>query len=197
MKPFLLVCAEKMDIILQSENPWYIIDPNTNDDELKIPKCADQFIRLLEAIKDRYYSLIQPGHQLQFLNLQRELIDSFRHRLVQLHSSELVSSIQILNAINYIIMVLREWGENVHYLHLHSALVGPNATEINSVFEKSISQLEHWTKQLIRNIATKAVNEVKAKSMSYRRDCWSTMPEQNSKEPFILSPSAGEMFQVL
>jgi len=33
--------------------------------------------------------------------------------------------------------------------------------------------------------------------MSYRRDAWPTMPEQNSREPFILSPSGGEMFQVL
>ncbi|XP_013109700.1 RINT1-like protein [Stomoxys calcitrans] len=190
-------CSEKMDAILQDENPWHLIDPNIYEDELKIPKCADQFIRLLEAIKDRYYSLIQPGHQLQFLSLQLELIDNFRRRLVQLHSSGMVDSIPILNAINYIKMVLSEWGENVHYLHLHTALVGPNAEEINSVFENPVSELEHWTEKLLKNLATKAVNEIKAKSMPYRHDCWTTMPEQNNKEPFILSPSAGEMFQVM
>ncbi|KNC26286.1 RINT1-like protein [Lucilia cuprina] len=190
-------CSEKMDMILQAENPWQLIDPNIYDDELKIPKCADQFIRLLEAIKDRYYSLIQPGHQLQFLTLQMELIDNFRRRLVQLHSSGSVESITILNAINYIKMVLSEWGENVHYLHLHAALVGPNAEEISSVFEHPVEELEHWTQQLLKNLATKAVNEIKAKSMPYRHDCWPSMPEQNSKEPFILSPSAGEMFQVM
>lgn len=193
----LSVCSEKMDMILQAENPWLLIDPNIYDDELKIPKCADQFIRLLEAIKDRYYSLIQPGHQLQFLSLQLELIDNFRRRLVQLHSSGTVESIPILNAINYIKMVLSEWGENVHYLHLHAALVGPSAEEINSVFENPVSELEHWTDKLLKNLATKAVNEIKAKSMSYRHDCWPTMPDQNNKEPFILSPSAGEMFQVM
>ncbi|XP_005176930.1 RINT1-like protein isoform X2 [Musca domestica] len=190
-------CSEKMDMILQAENPWLLIDPNIYDDDLKIPKCADQFIRLLEAIKDRYYSLIQPGHQLQFLSLQLELIDNFRRRLVQLHSSGMVESIPILNAINYIKMVLSEWGENVHYLHLHAALVGPNADEINSVFENPVSELEHWTEKLLKNLATKAVNEIKAKSMPYRHDCWPTMPDQNNKEPFILSPSAGEMFQVM
>lgn len=191
------VCSEKMDMILQAENPWMLIDPNIYDDELKIPKCADQFIRLLEAIKERYYSLIQPGHQLQFLTLQLELIDNFRRRLVQLHSSGAVESITILNAINYIKMVLSEWGENVHYLHLHAALVGPNADEINSVFEQPVAELDHWTQQLLKDLATKAVNEIKAKSMPYRHDCWPTMAEQNSKEPFILSPSAGEMFQVM
>ncbi|KAH8297546.1 hypothetical protein KR054_002303 [Drosophila jambulina] len=190
-------CAEKMDYILQAETPFLLIDPNTFEDDLKIPRCADQFMRLLDAIKDRYYGLIQPGHQLQFLQLQLELIDSFRRRLVQLHSSGAVRSIPVLNAINYLVMVLREWGENVHYLHLHSALAGPNASEINSVFEHAVTELEHWARQLTRDLATKATNEMKAKSMSYRRDAWPTMPEQNSREPFILSPSGGEMFQVL
>ncbi|XP_037952607.1 RINT1-like protein [Teleopsis dalmanni] len=190
-------CAEKMDLILQSEHPWLFIDPNIFDDELKIPRCADQFMRLLEAIKDRYCALLQPGHQLQFLNLQLKLIDSFRRRLVQLHSNGVVDTTPILNAINYITMVLQEWGENVHYLHLNTALFGPNANDIISVFEDPISELKHWTEQLIKNLSTKLVNEIKAKSMSYRRDNWATMQEHNSKEPFILSASAGEMFQVM
>ncbi|EDW68739.1 RINT1-like protein [Drosophila virilis] len=190
-------CAQKMDQILQAETPFQLIDPNTYEDDLKIPKCADQFMRLLDAIKDRYYALIQPGHQLQFLQLQLELIDSFRRRLVQLHSSGALASLPVLNAINYLIMVLREWGENVHYLHLHAALAGPHASEINSVFEPAVAELEHWARQLMKNLANKAVNEMKAKSMNYRHDAWPTMPEQNSREPFILSPSGGEMFQVL
>lgn len=33
--------------------------------------------------------------------------------------------------------------------------------------------------------------------MSYRHDIWVSMPEQNSKEPFMLSVTAGEMFQVM
>uniref|UniRef100_A0A1B0FQ93 RAD50-interacting protein 1 n=1 Tax=Glossina morsitans morsitans TaxID=37546 RepID=A0A1B0FQ93_GLOMM len=191
------ICADKMDAILHAENSWIVIDPNTLDDDLKIPKCADKFVCLLEAIKDRYYSLIQPGHQLQFLDLQLKLIDDFRRRLVQLHSNGVIESIPILNAINYVKMVLSEWGENIHYLHLHAALVGPNAEEVNSVFEHPVSELEHWTQELLKNLATKAVNEIKAKSMAYRHDGWPNMPEQNSREPFILSPSAGEMFQVM
>lgn len=106
--------------MLQGDDPWMFIDPD-NMEELKIPRCADRFIRLLDAIKDRYTPLTQPGHQLQFLNLQLELIDNFRRRLVQLHGSGAVKSTKILNAINYINSVLREWGENVvcvaHYLY--------------------------------------------------------------------------------
>lgn len=110
--------TDKMDDILTKGSPWELIDPN-NLEELKIPKCADQFVRLLDAIRERYCSLPQPGHQLQFLNLQLELIESFRRRLVQLHNSSIdnVRSTNILNAINYITSVLREWGENVVSIH--------------------------------------------------------------------------------
>lgn len=102
-----------MDEILSGPEPWSFIDPD-NLEELKIPKCADQFMRLLDAICERYCNLPQPGHQLQFLNLQLELIENFRRRLVQLHSSDSgVNTTMVLNAINYVNSVLREWGENV------------------------------------------------------------------------------------
>lgn len=205
--------SEKMDLILSDDNaPWEMLDPfgfagsitaasmNVHDDleldELKIPKCADQFVRLLEAMKERYCILPQPMHQLQFLELQIELIDNFRRRLVQLHNTS-VSTLNILNAIFYITAVLREWGENVHYLHLHAALLGPNAEEITSVFDKSTSELDHWQNKLTKQLSSKVVDEIKAKSMPYRHDNWVSMPRQNASEPFILSYSAGEMFQLL
>lgn len=187
-----------MDTILTTGTPWEFIDPGSFE-ELKIPKCADQFIRLLDAIRERYCCLPQPGHQLQFLHLQLELIDNFRQRLVQLHNSTVnnVSTTKILNVINYLNSVLREWGENVHYLHLHAALVGPNAEEINSVFDKPVEELEHWQRKLVKELSLKIVDDIKARSMPYRHDGWVTMSEQNSKEPFILSFTAGEMFQIM
>lgn len=141
-------------------------------------------------------------YRLQFLNLQLQLIDSFRRRLVQLHNStnnadENVSTTKILNAINYLNSVLREWGENVHYLHLHAALIGPNADEINSVFDKCINELEHWQMNLIKTLSRNIVDEFKAKSSMYRHDIWISMPEQNVKEPFLLTGSAGAMFEIM
>lgn len=207
--------SDKMDIILSDENnPWHMLDPfgfthitspltasfiNEEDlelDELKIPKCADQFVRLLEAMKERYCILPQPAHQLRFLELQIELVDSFRRRLVQLYSVSYVNTFNVLNAIFYVTAVLREWGENVHYLHLHAALIGPNAEEINSVFDKIITELDHWQNKLVKQLSSKYVDDIKAKSMTYRHDQWVTMPKQNSNETFVLSQSAGEMFQV-
>ncbi|KXJ69082.1 hypothetical protein RP20_CCG000224 [Aedes albopictus] len=191
--------TDKMDAMLKSEDPWKFLDP-ANLDDMKIPRCADQFIRLLDAIRERYCSLPQPGQQLQFLELQLELIDNFRRRLVQLHNSpgpDCVSSTKILNAINYITSVLREWGENVHYLHLHAALYGPHADEISSVFDKTIEEMDHWQRALVKDLASRVVDDVKAKSRPYRHDHWPTMNQLDTKETFMLSASASEMFQML
>lgn len=208
--------SEKMDIILSEENnPWHMLDPfgfthitspltasvlsaeeELELEELKIPKCADQFVRLLEAMKERYCILPQPAHQLQFLELQIGLVDNFRTRLVQLHGVGYINTFNVLNAIFYVTAVLREWGENVHYLHLHAALLGPNAEEINSVFDKIINDLDHWQNKLVKQLSSKYVDDIKAKSMPYRHDQWVTMPKQSPHEPFTLSQSAGEMFQV-
>lgn len=206
--------SEKMDQILSDGNdPWANLDPfgfahitspltaalNTNQDleldELKIPKCADQFVRILETIKERYCILPQPSHQLQFLALQIELIDNFRRRLGQLHNSGNVNALNVLNAIFYVASVLREWGENVHYLHLHAALLGPNVEEISSVFDKIINELEHWQGKLVKQLSSKFVDDIKSKTMSYRHDAWVTMPKQN--EPLSISQSASEMFHIV
>ncbi|XP_062549793.1 RINT1-like protein [Armigeres subalbatus] len=191
--------TDKMDAMLKSVDPWKFLDP-ANLDDMKIPCCADQFIRLLDAIRERYCSLPQPGQQLQFLELQLELIDNFRRRLVQLHNSpgpDCVSSTKILNAINYITSVLREWGENVHYLHLHAALYGPHADEISSVFDKTIEEMDHWQRSLVKDLASRVVDDVKAKSRSYRHDVWPSMNQLDTKETFMMSASASEMFQML
>lgn len=57
-----LVSTSHMDDMLKRGNPWEFIDP-INLEDVKIPKCADQFVRLLDAIKERYCTLPQPGHR--------------------------------------------------------------------------------------------------------------------------------------
>lgn len=83
-----------------------------------------------------------------------------------------------------------------HYLHLHGAIHGPNSEEVSLVFDQCIEEFEHWQRQLINDLATKAVNNIKAKSLPYRHDNWITMPKQNVREPLLLSITASEMFQV-
>lgn len=140
--------------------------------------------------------------RMQFLNLQIELIDSFRRRLVQLHNSSEanVSSTKVLNAIHYLVSVLREWGESVHYLHLHVAQIGAtgDTDDVASVFEKPIGEFEHWQRLIVADLAGKVVDDIKAKSMPYRHDHWVTMAAPTAAaDVFALSATAGEMFQLM
>lgn len=84
-------------------------------EDLKITTCADSFITLLQTITERYEALPQPGHRLQFLELQLELLDDFRVRLLQLVNAEegdIVESTvpSIANSIYYIENILMDWG---------------------------------------------------------------------------------------
>lgn len=151
----------------------------------------------LSTTQHHHFLSLSLTPRLQFLQLQLDLIENFRRRLVQLHNMGHVSTTKILNALHYVTSVLQEWGENVHYLHLHAALMGPDAEEVNSVFDHSVEVWGQWQQKLTKELAARVVDDIKAKSMPYRHDNWMSMLEQNAKEPFILSPTAGEMFQVM
>ncbi|CAH0719433.1 unnamed protein product, partial [Brenthis ino] len=97
-----------------------------------VPRGADWFIALLKTIEDRYAMLPQPGHRLQFLELQLELIEEWRIRLTQLLNaaaatlkpeSFLVAGphplIAVINAAHHTMTVLLQWAHSLHYLQLH------------------------------------------------------------------------------
>jgi hypothetical protein len=70
------------------------------------------------ADADRYKPLPDPVAKVQFLGLQLELLEDFRIRLVQVmkeaahHPTGHIYT-AVLNAIHYIVQVLREWNELV------------------------------------------------------------------------------------
>lgn len=80
---------------------------------------------------------------------------------------------------------------------MHTALIGTRSDEINSVFDQSIGEFEHWQNKIIQELAARGVDNIKAKTMSYRHDNWISMSDQNINEPFLLSKSAADMFQVM
>ncbi|XP_044732584.1 RAD50-interacting protein 1 [Chrysoperla carnea] len=136
---------EKMDSIFTSSTALQNIilnddDDNDNVDNIKITECGNTFITLLKTMSERYQSLPQPGHRLQFLDLQLDLLDDFRIRLLQLsHPDNTLTSSSttpgitggplslsftsrisyILNTISYIIDTLIEWSETIHFINLH------------------------------------------------------------------------------
>lgn len=75
--------------------------------------------------------------------------------------------------------------------------MGPHCDEISSVFDKSITDLEHWSTLLINDLAGKILDDIKSKSMPYRRNHWIYIEELGAKDVFALSPSASEMFQLI
>jgi RINT-1 / TIP-1 family. len=102
-----------MDAMLSSDTAWLPLG-TPELDELRVTECGESFLTLLLTITERYSSLPQPGHRLQFLELQLELLDEFRVRLLQLlrETSEPLNPrlLAILNTISYLALVLQEWG---------------------------------------------------------------------------------------
>ncbi|XP_072932060.1 RAD50-interacting protein 1 isoform X2 [Epargyreus clarus] len=99
---------------------------------LWVPRGADWFISLLKTMEDRYFILPQPGHRLQFLELQLELIDEWRIRLTQLLTVAIDSIrpetflvaepnllIAIVNTAHHVRTVLLLWTHSLQYLQLH------------------------------------------------------------------------------
>ncbi|KAK1137114.1 hypothetical protein K0M31_001641 [Melipona bicolor] len=209
--------TEKMDAILSSNTAWEKL-PSSDTDDMKVTECADAFLTLLTTISDRYKHLPQPGHRLQFLELQLELIDDWRVRLLQLlhenYEDPLTSLMpRILNTLHYVATVLEEWGVTVHFLQLYffkqqfeaaetATLKGNDITKNvgeveSSVFDEAVALLRRLEKKLINEISDSVALDVKAKSRPYRTDKWFAM--QSTKEVVSLSvtPSGYSMFQEL
>ncbi|KZC07326.1 PREDICTED: RAD50-interacting protein 1 [Dufourea novaeangliae] len=209
--------TEKMDAILSSSTAWEKLS-NSDTDDMKVTECADAFLTLLTTISDRYKHLPQPGHRLQFLELQLELIDDWRIRLLQLlhetNEDPLTSLMPcILNSLHYVATVLEEWGVTVHFLQLYffkkqfeavesATFEGSDITESigeveGSVFDEAVALLRRLEKELINEISDAVALDVKARSRPYRTDKWFAM--QSAKEVVSLSvtPSGYSMFQEL
>jgi hypothetical protein len=83
-------------------------------DAMKPPQCAESFVLMLKAMRDRFGYLPYPSKKLRFVNLQIELIKDFHLRLCQIVRDEVKnpfskSYMGALNTINYVIHILDEW----------------------------------------------------------------------------------------
>ncbi|XP_043478582.1 RAD50-interacting protein 1 [Leptopilina heterotoma] len=209
--------TEKMDAILSSPTAWEKL-PGPDVDNLKVTECAEAFLNLLTTISDRYNHLPQPGHRAQFLELQLELIDDWRVRLLQLlhedYEDPLASLMpRILNSLHYVQTVLSEWGVTVHFLKLHfykkqleaveiATDIGENifedvTEEHGTVFDDAIALLQRLEKKLVTEISDSVALDVKAKSRPYRTDKWFAMQSEKEILSLSVTPSGCSMFQEL
>ncbi|XP_039289742.1 RAD50-interacting protein 1 [Nilaparvata lugens] len=205
---------EKMDAMLNSETAWQPFS-GTEEDLLKVTEIGEAFLTLLSTVTDRYQNLPQPGHRLQFLDLQLELIDDLRVRLIQLLHSERSNPFDsnltaILNTAFYIMTALEEWGTTPHFLmlqHYKCQLETVGKTDLTkvqvaamqhgSVFEGSIQLLNRIVDDLLDTVCEAVMLETKARSRGYRRDRWFAMSSPHDEVSPQVTPSACPMFQVL
>ncbi|XP_017786912.1 PREDICTED: RAD50-interacting protein 1 isoform X2 [Nicrophorus vespilloides] len=212
---------EKMDAML-SPTAMDIFEPLiTEGDELKVSSCADTFITLLQTITERYESLPQPGHRLQFLELQLDLLDDFRIRLLQLVNAEEGDVVEsripmIANTAHYVEDVLMDWGAMLHYLGLFyyksqlDEVVAGNPIpvmdydgspdfemETETVFADTLSLFRHMRKDLLCTLSESVNREAKMRSRDYRHERWSAMVYHKDMRTLSLTPSACPMFEVL
>lgn len=201
---------EKMDSVLSSEAAWTSQYKDIMDvDEMKAPDCAETFMTLLLVITDRYKGLPTAGRKLQFLELQKELIDDFRIRLTQVMKEETRSPLgsrycAILNAVNYIAAVLADWADNVFFLQLQQAAIeacgetntmtevqlGQLASLESSVFDNMIDLLERLRHDMLTRQVEHVFREVKDKAKVYKKERWLFLPSQSDQAVMSLSSSA-------
>ncbi|KAK7078398.1 hypothetical protein SK128_017332 [Halocaridina rubra] len=101
---------ELMDELVSDEGAWLALESG------EAAHCGEQLILLLQGITDRYKRLPQPGHRLQFLELQLELLDDFRVRVLQVMKFETQDPLTsnypaILNTVHHITATLSDWGD--------------------------------------------------------------------------------------
>ncbi|XP_044908202.1 RAD50-interacting protein 1 isoform X1 [Felis catus] len=209
---------QKMDSMLSSEAAWISQYKDITDvDEMKVPDCAETFMTLLLVITDRYKNLPTASRKLQFLELQKDLVDDFRIRLTQVMKEETRASLgfrycAILNAVNYISTVLADWADNVFFLQLQQAALevfaenntlsklqlGQLASMESSVFDDMINLLERLKHDMLTRQVDHVFREVKdaAKLYTKERRCglgprrWLSLPSQSEQAVMSLSSSA-------
>ncbi|XP_036912949.1 RAD50-interacting protein 1 isoform X1 [Sturnira hondurensis] len=208
---------QKMDSMLSSEAAWISQYKDITDvDEMKVPDCAETFMTLLLVITDRYKNLPTASRKLQFLELQKDLVDDFRIRLTQVMKEETRASLgfrycAILNAVNYISTVLADWADNVFFLQLQQAALevfaenntlsklqlGQLASMESSVFDDMINLLERLKHDMLTRQVDHVFREVKDAAKLYRKERWLSLPSQSEQAVMSLSSSACPLLLVL
>ncbi|XP_060571734.1 RAD50-interacting protein 1-like [Ruditapes philippinarum] len=205
---------EKLDGMMSSPTAWDSQYRHIADvDELKVPECGESFMTLMLTITDRYKPLPHSSQKLSFLDLQLELLEDFRVRIIQVkdntHNPFSDCFCSILNTAHYVTEVLREWSELVFFLQLqfyrmecseHGTSESAESADIpfgyTTVFEDIIALYDRLRQDMLKAIVNHVFTDVKARSKPYRDDRWISLPYQKDVN-LGLSTSACEMLLVL
>ncbi|XP_021109591.1 RAD50-interacting protein 1 isoform X1 [Heterocephalus glaber] len=166
---------QKMDSMLSSEAAWVSQYKDISDvDEMKVPDCAETFMTLLLVITDRYKNLPAASRKLQFLELQKDLVDDFRIRLTQFFLQLQQAALEVLVESNA----------------LSKLQLGQLASMESSVFDDMVNLLERLKHDMLARQVDHAFREVKDAAKLYKKERWLSLPSQAEQAAMSLSSSA-------
>ncbi|XP_047735969.1 RAD50-interacting protein 1 isoform X2 [Hyalella azteca] len=188
-----------MDELVGSPEAWCCLEEGDG-----WSACGEQLITLLLAVTDRYKALPQPGHRLQFLEVQLELLDEYRVRCVQVSrelQAEPVTSHypSILSTLHTLISTLEEWGDMPFFLELgvyraqqreldlameHGSAPSVPLTTVAeaaacSVFDDCVLLYKHVQDEMLATLVQHLMTLLRARFMPYRRDKWFIEPNKS------------------
>ncbi|KAM6146150.1 RAD50-interacting protein 1 isoform 2-T3 [Phoenicopterus ruber ruber] len=173
---------QKMDSMLSSEAAWISQYKDITDvDEMKVPDCAETFMTLLLVITDRYKNLPTASRKLQFLGLQKELVDDFRIRLTQFFLQLQQAELEV-----------RAESNAVSKLQL-----GQLASMESSVFDEMINLLERLKHDMLTRQVDHVFREVRDAAKLYKKERWLSLPSQAEQAVMSLSSTACPMLLTL
>jgi len=169
---------EKLDTVLCGEGAW-----EAELGEGLVPRAAESFLAVLLSVTERYKFLTNSQNRLQFLELQLQLLEDFRLRLVQLGRSEQEDPLQsnlcpILCTVHHLVQVLTNWGETPFFLQLEYQRCQAGGGEMSgTVFDEAISKLAYLLTDMTGTITSSIMYSMKARSRTYRKEVkWFSLP---------------------
>ncbi|XP_071745768.1 RAD50-interacting protein 1 [Lepeophtheirus salmonis] len=160
---------EKLDRILLDDLAW-----SESSSVPKVSRCAVKFVILLQCMMDRYRHIGKPKLQMQFIELQKELLEDLRLRFVQISREEqniptTEKFCLILNSAKHIIYSVSCWSEIPFFMKLECDLDHQDVGLIHN----PLGRLDFVVNDMIRTLGDYVFYEVKAQSRGYVYKNWS------------------------
>ena len=162
---------EKLDRVVCDEAAWQC----EVGDNL-VPAAAQSFLSVLLSVTERYKYLARPRHRLTFLELQLQLLEDFRVRLVQLVRSGTEEPLRasfcpIVVTVQHLVHVLTSWAETPFFLQLefHKSEL-ENKDMSGTVFDDAISKFEYLLTDMVSTIIASIMFSIRSNSRHYRKD---------------------------
>eukprot|EP01119_Soliformovum_irregulare_P019596 TRINITY_DN6241_c0_g1_i1.p1 TRINITY_DN6241_c0_g1~~TRINITY_DN6241_c0_g1_i1.p1 ORF type:complete len:741 (+),score=176.32 TRINITY_DN6241_c0_g1_i1:195-2225(+) len=180
--------ATQFATLVKKEGAWKRQYPDMSDvDDTRHPKIAEQFANLLDSITGRYSTLPNLEHQVKFLdNIQLELIslfyDQIKSQVTEVTQwkntyqpgDRFMTLLMNLNANKYIQQVMKNWGENLHFLELQFFMTtggnsqDPKFVQVEgTVFDSKIEKFSILNKSILKHLLDNVLSDFKERTFIY------------------------------